>query len=126
MRRERILPGPEDVVRAQHMLSLAHEAIAQFADVSESEFARRRLFQTSLAWYLQGIGEAARRVSDESRALIPAIPWRQVVGTRHIISHEYDRLMPEKLWRVLQVHLPSLVANLQANIHLLAGKLASP
>ena len=44
--------SPEDRVRAEHMLALAREAIAQFADVPESEFASRRLYQTSLAWYL--------------------------------------------------------------------------
>ncbi len=112
-------PGPEDRVRAEHMLALAKEAIEQFATVSEAEFAARRLYQTSLAWYLQGIGEAASRVSDESRALVPGIPWNQVVGARHIISHEYDRLAPAKLWHVLQVHLPRMVEALSATIHLL-------
>ncbi len=119
-------PGPEDRVRAEHVLALAKEAITQFADVSESEFAARRLYQTSLAWYLQGVGEAAARISDESRALVPGIPWNQVVGTRHIISHEYDRLAPAKLWHVLQVHLPRMVAALQATIHLLPAKPADP
>lgn len=90
-------------MRAEHMLALAREAVAEFASVSEQEFLARRLFQTSLAWYLQAIGEAAARVSDESRALAPEVPWRQIVGTRHILSHEYDKLLPEKLWRVLRV-----------------------
>lgn len=104
------------------MLRLAQEAIEQFAAVPESEFVARRLYQTSLAWYLQGIGEAASRVSDPSRALIPGIPWNQVVGTRHIISHEYDRLAPAKLWHVLRVHLPRMVEALSATIHLLPAK----
>ena len=108
------------------MLALAREAIEQFKDVSESEFAARRLYQTSLAWYLQGIGEAAARVSDPSRALVPGIPWTQVVGTRHIISHEYDRLRADKLWKVLRVHLPMMVEHLQAGIHLLPAKPPSP
>ena len=116
------VPGPEDRVRAEHMLALAKEAIAQFEGVSETEFAARRLYQTSLAWYLLGIGEAAARVSDPSRALVPRIPWKQVVGTRHIISHEYDRLAPAKLWRVLRVHLPLMVAALEGGVHSLPAK----
>src|ERR1044071_2228159 len=103
-------PGPDDRVRAEHIIALAREAIAEFKGVDEATFASRRLYQTSLAWYLQAIGEAASRISDESRALVPGVPWRQVVGTRHILSHEYDRLLPEKLWRVLQQHLPPLLA----------------
>src|SRR5437870_9735971 len=107
MPRKRRPPGPEDRVRAEHMLGLAREAIAEFAAVDEQTFLSRRLFQTSLAWYLQAIGEAAARISDESRALIPDIPWRRVVGMRHILSHEYDRLIAAKLWHVLRDHLPT-------------------
>ncbi|MEZ6233731.1 MAG: hypothetical protein R3B68_06040 [Phycisphaerales bacterium] len=71
MPRKRRQPGPDDRVRALHMLVLAREAIAEFADIEEQEFHRRRVFQTSLAWYLQAIGEAASRVSDEARGRIP-------------------------------------------------------
>ncbi|MBY0261199.1 MAG: DUF86 domain-containing protein [Phycisphaerales bacterium] len=98
------------------MLALAREAISPFEGVAEAEFLSRRLYQTSLAWYLQAIGEAASRVSDESRALAPAVPWKQIVGTRHILAHEYDRLIPAKLWRVLRVHLPSLIETLEAGL----------
>ena len=119
-------PGPEDRIRAEHMLALASEAIAQFETVTEQEFLARRLYQTSLAWYLQGIGEAAARVSEPSRNLIPGIPWNQVVGTRHIISHEYDRLRPDKFWKVLQVHLPLMVTHLREGIHLLPAKPTLP
>ncbi|MBC7772669.1 MAG: DUF86 domain-containing protein [Pyrinomonadaceae bacterium] len=99
------------------MPALAREAIAEFAMVDEADFLNRRLYQTSLAWYLQAIGEAAARVSDDSRVLIPGVPWRQIVGTRHILSHEYDKLLPGKLWKVLRIHLPMLVAALGSSIH---------
>jgi uncharacterized protein with HEPN domain len=98
------------------MLALAREAIAELAGIDERKFLTRRLYQTSLAWYLQAIGEAASRVSDESRALIPGVPWRQIVGTRHILSHEYDRLLPAKLWRVLKSHLPPMIDALERGI----------
>ena len=124
---ERRKPGPEDRTRAEHIIALGREALAEFAAVDEGTFVARRLYQTSLAWYLQAIGEAAARISDESRGLVPAVPWRQVVGTRHILSHEYDRLLPDKLWRVLRQHLPPLVEALEAHIHLFpAGSGAGP
>ncbi|MBX3390257.1 MAG: DUF86 domain-containing protein [Phycisphaeraceae bacterium] len=116
MRRNRRQSGPEDRLRAEHMLYLCRECIAEFASVDEETFRARRVFQTSLAWYLQAIGEAASRVSDEARAKLPAVPWKQIVGTRHILSHEYDRLMPDKLWRILRSHLPSLLAALEKGI----------
>jgi uncharacterized protein with HEPN domain len=35
---------------------------------------------------------------------------------RHILSHEYDRLAPDKLWRVLRVHLEPLISALETNL----------
>ena len=110
-------PGPEDRLRAEHIVALCREAITEFATIDEAAFHSKRIYQTSLAWYLQAIGEAASRISDESRILVPGVPWRQVVGTRHILVHEYDRLMPAKLWKVLRVHLPPMLAALEANMH---------
>lgn len=104
-------------MRVEHMIGLIREAMSEFAAVSESDFDSRRLYQKSLAWYIQAVGEAAARVSDESRLHFPGVPWRQVVGMRHIISHEYDRLLPSKLWRVLKVHFPMMRAELVANVH---------
>lgn len=101
------------------------EALNEFADIDEAEFHQRRVYQTSLAWYLQAIGEAASKISDESRALVPGVPWKQVVGTRHILSHEYDKLLPAKLWHVLRDHLPEMLDAIAANIDRLpAGGLA--
>ena len=117
MPRNRRLPGPEDRVRAEHILMLAREALGEFATVDEHTFMTKRLYQTSLAWYLQAIREAASKISDESRALVPGVPWRQVVGTRHILSHEYDRVVFAKLWRVLRHHLPVMKEAIEANIH---------
>lgn len=114
--------GPEDRVRVQDMIGLTREAIAQFADVDEEQFRARRLYQTSLAWYVQAIGEAAGKVSDQARALFPDVPWKQIVGTRHILSHEYERVSAPKLWRVLRVHLPPLLASLEAGLHLLPSE----
>lgn len=116
MPRKRRQPGPEDRIRAEHVRALIQEALNEFAEINEADFMLRKIYQTSLAWYLQAIGEAASKISDESRELIPGVPWKQVVGTRHILSHEYDMLLPAKLWHVLRDHLPSMLDAVAANI----------
>jgi uncharacterized protein with HEPN domain len=38
------------------------------------------------------IGEAARRISIETQASIPSIPWAKVIGMRNRLIHEYDAI----------------------------------
>jgi uncharacterized protein with HEPN domain len=39
---------------------------------------------------LEIIGEAVRRLSQESRDLFPDIPWRLLTAMRNILIHDYD------------------------------------
>jgi len=58
------------------------------------------------------IGEAARHVSDGFRLLHPEIPWRQIIGQRNILIHEYGSIDYERVWRVAVEDMPKLVKQL--------------
>lgn len=60
------------------------------------------------------LGMAARRVSRETQARFPDIPWKKIIQQRHILAHEYDKLLHERLWRVATVHVPDLIPRLEA------------
>ena len=47
---------------------------------------------------LQVIGEAARSVSDGTRALAPEIEWKRLVGLRNILVHQYFGLDEDIVW----------------------------
>ncbi len=58
---------------------------------------------------LEIIGEAARRVSPETRQLLGAIPWRGIIGFRNVLAHEYGAIDYQRLFTVLIDDLPELV-----------------
>ena len=58
---------------------------------------------------LQIIGEAARKVSDESRATHSGIPWTEIIGMRNRLVHEYFRIDVEKIWETARDDIPTLV-----------------
>jgi uncharacterized protein with HEPN domain len=35
------------------------------------------------------IGEAAKALGDDLKAWHPQIPWRQILGLRNVLAHEY-------------------------------------
>jgi uncharacterized protein with HEPN domain len=59
------------------------------------------------------IGEAARAVSDSTRALHPEIPWRQIVGTRDRLIHGYESVDLDVVWVTVTRDLPALVTELE-------------
>lgn len=65
------------------------------------------------------IGEAARRLSVETREAHPEIPWSQIVGMRDRLAHGYDQVDLDRLWVVVDQDLPKLTADLERIVDLM-------
>jgi uncharacterized protein with HEPN domain len=59
------------------------------------------------------IGEAARRLSAETKNLFPEIPWKLVTAMRNILIHDYDDLDLDVVWNTAQRDLPPLISRLE-------------
>jgi uncharacterized protein with HEPN domain len=62
---------------------------------------------------LEIMGEAARRLSEETRLEIPEIPWRQIISMRNRLIHGYDDVDLVIVWETIQNDLPPLIAQLE-------------
>jgi uncharacterized protein with HEPN domain len=54
------------------------------------------------------ISEASRRLPGDLKDRNPGIPWRKVAGIGNIIRHDYERVAPDVLWKLIQDDLPTL------------------
>jgi len=69
---------------------LAGEEVGQFmAGVDSATFAHDRMRQLAVLSLLVNVGEAASRLSPETRARSPAIDWREAVAFRNFAVHAY-------------------------------------
>lgn len=59
------------------------------------------------------IGEAATRVSQETRQDYPQLPWRQMISMRNRLIHGYDDLDLEVVWDTIRNDIPPLIALLE-------------
>lgn len=58
------------------------------------------------------MGEAARRLRDEDRALFDTIPeLAGVIAFRNFLTHVYDKIDHAKVWDIITRDLPSLIAD---------------
>ena len=65
-------------------------------------------------WNLLIIGEAANHLSDDITAAFPDIPWRQLVGFRNRLAHEYSALDDATIWFIVSVGIGDLAVQLSA------------
>lgn len=94
------------------MLLAAHKATRFTQGVDWAKFEKDELVQYAVMHVIQIIGEAATKVSDEFKASHAEIPWQPISGMRHRLVHDYTRIDVPTIWRVVQVHLPPLIAQL--------------
>lgn len=53
------------------------------------------------------MGEASKRVSDETRRAHPDVPWRDIARFRDVLIHRYDEVVPSEVWRIAREELPA-------------------
>lgn len=68
--------------------------------------------QDAVVRRIEIIGEAARRVSQETRDKYPQIPWREMTSMRNLVIHEYDVVDINQVWDTVQNKLPPLIEEL--------------
>lgn len=98
-----------DEVYVRHILD-AIEAIEAFLDgVDYARFSEDLLIQSAVIRQIEIIGEAARNVSEAYRTQHADIPWRDIIGMRSKLIHEYFGVDLEAVWKtaredVIQLH----------------------
>ena len=86
----------------------AIERIEKYASKGREAFEGDELIQNWIVHHLQVIGEAARAISAELKDEHSEMPWRQIVGMRHILVHRYFEVDTDLVWSVVEDEIPEL------------------
>lgn len=62
---------------------------------------------------LEIVGEAARNVSASFKASHPEIPWRDLIGLRNVLSHNYGEVKQDRIWEIATRDAPGLIPVLE-------------
>jgi uncharacterized protein with HEPN domain len=104
-----------DRVYLKHIL----ESIAQiesYAAVGRDAFLSTPHWRDAIVRQLEIIGEACKRISAETRARQPQIPWRRISGLRDVLIHDYMGIDFVMVWGIVERNLPELKAAVTALI----------
>lgn len=103
----------DDQPRLRHMLDHALEAVAMARGRTRADLDTDRQLNLALVRLLEIVGEAAARISNETRERHPDIPWPEIVSLRNRLIHGYDEVDFEILWEIIRSDLPRLISRLE-------------
>ena len=95
------------------MLLAARDAVGFAGPVTFSEFKKDRPHQLAILKSVEIIGKAASRVSEETKARRPDIPWTEIIGMRSRFVNACFAIRLDALWQTVQDDLPPLIARLE-------------
>ena len=106
------MPKSQDEVRLRHMFDGANEALSFAKDKSRPDLDGDRQLTLCLVKCIEIIGEAATKITAETRGIYPEIPWGEIVTMRHRLIHGYFDIDLDRVWDTITDDLPPLVKHL--------------
>jgi len=103
----------DDRVYVGHMLDIARKAVALLGSRSRAEFDQDEALLLGLTHLIQTLGEAARKVTPEYQGAHPGVPWKEIIGMRNKVVHDYLDVNPDIVWHVVKEELNPLVKKLE-------------
>ena len=79
----------DDSVYLDHILESITRIDHYTKGLEEDQFDSDELVQDGVIRQLQIIGEAAKRLSDETRTKYPGVEWKDIAGMRDKLVHDY-------------------------------------
>ena len=99
----------DDLVYVKHMIDLAEKAVGKLAAVDRAGYDADENLRLAVTHFVQNFGEAARKTSLPFQQSHPELPWREVIGMRHKVVHDYLEVDFDIVWKVVKQKLPPLL-----------------
>jgi uncharacterized protein with HEPN domain len=97
-----------DTSRIEHIM-LAIGKIEEYTDgITFEQLTADCMRMHATIYNIQIIGEASYKLTKEFKEGHPEVPWTLMEKMRHVLVHDYYRILPEALWDVVTSDIPAL------------------
>ena len=99
-----------------NMLEAADKVALFIQGMTEQQFLVDEKTQYAVVRALEVIGEAAKKVPGAIRSQQPDLPWREVVGMRDKLIHDYFGVNLAVVWKTATEDAPRIAAVLRKTV----------
>ena len=110
------MPDERQLGLLRDILDSALAVRSYMAGISREQFLANPEKQDAVLRRLEIIGEAAGRLSPETRALFPNLPFRAMRGMRNVIVHDYGAVDVEQVWITAIGSMDALINTLTPHV----------
>ncbi len=102
----------DDRLYLHHMVERCHR-VTRFIGPGKKAFMESEALQDAVIRNVEVIGEAAKRVSAQTRARLAELDWKAICGMRDVLIHDYIGVDLDEVWNVASSRIPELQAVLE-------------
>jgi uncharacterized protein with HEPN domain len=88
----------DDLIRMRHMLDTAMEALSFARNKTRGDLDLERMLVLSIVKAIEIIGEAASKVTQETRDACTELPWANIIAMRNRLIHVYFDIDLDRVW----------------------------
>ena len=103
-----------DRQRLLHILEAIEEIQTYTSSADLKTFLANSMMRFACVKQIEIIGEAANSITPETRSTFSELEWKQIIGMRHILVHEYFGVDFDLIWQVIITDLPELKGKVKA------------
>lgn len=106
-------PEERDLAYLWDMREESRQIAAFLTGIPYAKFVENNMIRYAVERSLMIIGEAANHVSDDYQEAHPEIAWRQIIGQRNVLAHEYGQINVDRIWSAAVASVPLLLRELE-------------
>lgn len=89
-------------------MASAINRIEQYSAPGKKKFFADSMLQDAIIRQLSIAGEAASKLPKSFQGQAPNIPWKQIIGLRNVVIHDYSEVNLDTIWETIEQDLPAL------------------
>jgi uncharacterized protein with HEPN domain len=98
----------EDLVYIYHIRDSINKIIEYCEDINEDNFGSKTIIQDAVIRQIEIIGEASSKLSKEFQLKFNYIPWKNIIGMRNKLIHDYFGVDINAVWETIKIDIPDL------------------
>lgn len=100
---------PDDAIRIRHMIEAAESCRQFIVGRQRADLDTDQMLLFAVIRAIEVIGEAASRVSQETRSSTPSVPWPAIISMRNRLVHAYFDVDCDIVWKTVSEEVPFLL-----------------